>query len=110
VTLADGLLLIDDSYNANPASSAASIRAASEIARAHKRRLVLVLGEMRELGAETVRGHEQVGDAAGASGAEEVIAVRGEAIRIAERAAMAGVPATFAEGGALEALSGKVSE
>ncbi|HLM75158.1 MAG TPA: cyanophycin synthetase, partial [Polyangiaceae bacterium] len=97
VKLADGLLLIDDSYNANPASSAASIRAAAEIARAAQRRLVLVLGEMRELGPETVRGHESVGDAAGASGAAEVIAVGGEAIRIAERAAMAGVSATFAE-------------
>lgn len=97
VKLADGLLLIDDSYNANPASSAASIRAASEIARAAKRRLILVLGEMRELGAEAARGHELVGDAAGASGAEEVIAVGGEAVRIAEKAAIGGVHATFAE-------------
>jgi UDP-N-acetylmuramoyl-tripeptide--D-alanyl-D-alanine ligase len=97
VKLADGLLLIDDSYNANPASSAASIRAAAEIARAAQRRLVLVLGEMRELGAEAARGHEQVGDAAGASGAAEVIAVTGEAIRIAERAVKAGVSATFVE-------------
>jgi UDP-N-acetylmuramoyl-tripeptide--D-alanyl-D-alanine ligase len=90
-------MLIDDSYNANPASSAASIRAAAEIARAANRRLVLVLGEMRELGRESARGHALVGDAAGTSGAAEVIAVAGDAIRIAERAAIAGAHATFAE-------------
>jgi UDP-N-acetylmuramoyl-tripeptide--D-alanyl-D-alanine ligase len=96
-TLPDGLMIIDDSYNANPASSVASIRAASEIARAADRRLVLVLGEMRELGKESARGHDRVGDAAGASGAAEVIAVAGDAIRIAERAALGGAHATFAE-------------
>jgi UDP-N-acetylmuramoyl-tripeptide--D-alanyl-D-alanine ligase len=95
--LPDGLVLIDDSYNANPASSCASIRAASEIAHAAGRRLVLILGEMRELGPEAARGHDQVGEAAGASGAAEVIAVMGEARRIAERASEAGVRATFAE-------------
>lgn len=96
--LPDGLMLIDDSYNANPASSCASIRAASEIARAASRRLILVLGEMRELGAESARGHERVGVAAGASGAAEVIAVGGDAIRIAEHAIFAGAGrATFAE-------------
>lgn len=94
--LPDGLVLIDDSYNANPASSCASIRAASEIAHAAGRRLVLVLGEMRELGPEAARGHDQVGEAAGASGTALVIAVMGEARRIAERASEAGVRAMFA--------------
>jgi UDP-N-acetylmuramyl pentapeptide synthase len=52
---------------------------------------------MRELGRESARGHALVGDAAGTSGAAEVIAVAGDAIRIAERAAIAGAHATFTE-------------
>jgi UDP-N-acetylmuramoyl-tripeptide--D-alanyl-D-alanine ligase len=67
--------LIDDSYNANPASMRASIRAAVEIAEAQRRRLVLVLGEMRELGTAAEGGHDQVGRAARESGAAVVIAV-----------------------------------
>ena len=95
--LADGLVLIDDSYNANPASSCASIRAAAEIAAATGRRLVLVLGEMRELGAETARGHAKVGRAAAESGASHVIAVTGHAQEIAREAHARGVRASFTE-------------
>ncbi len=76
--LADGTILIDDAYNANPASMLASIEAASEIARSLDRRLVLVLGAMFELGPESAAQHAKVGDAARASGAS-IIAVSGEA-------------------------------
>ncbi len=79
--------MIDDSYNANPASTCASIRAAAEIARATGRRLLLVLGEMRELGAESDAGHDEVGRAAAASGAAQIFAVTGAAERIAALAA-----------------------
>jgi UDP-N-acetylmuramoyl-tripeptide--D-alanyl-D-alanine ligase len=92
-----GLAVIDDSYNANPASSGASIRAASEIARATGRRLVLVLGEMRELGPESAAGHDEVGRAAAASGAAELVAVTGDARRIADRAREGGLRAAFVE-------------
>lgn len=86
-----GLAVIDDTYNANPASTCASIRAAAEIAAATKRRLLLVLGEMKELGAEAANGHDEVGRAAAASPAEYVFAVGGgESSRIALRAAEAG--------------------
>jgi UDP-N-acetylmuramoyl-tripeptide--D-alanyl-D-alanine ligase len=90
--LASGLAVIDDTYNANPASMAASIRAAAEMATSMNRRLVLVLGEMRELGSEAAPGHEEVGRVAAESGARLVIAVGGgEAHRIAE-GARAAVP------------------
>ncbi len=91
----DGLALIDDSYNANPASMRASIAAAAEIARATDRRLVLVLGEMRELGDDADACHEEVGNAAARSGAHAVIAVVGRARRIAEAARAAGLWAEF---------------
>jgi UDP-N-acetylmuramoyl-tripeptide--D-alanyl-D-alanine ligase len=92
------LAVIDDTYNANPASTVASIRAAAEIARATSRRLLLVLGEMKELGALAGAGHDEVGRAAGASGAAEVLAVGGGAsARIAARAVAGGVRAAHAE-------------
>jgi UDP-N-acetylmuramoyl-tripeptide--D-alanyl-D-alanine ligase len=98
--LPDGLAIVDDSYNANPASSCASIRAATELARADGRRLLLVLGEMRELGAHGAEGHDEVGRAAAASGAALVLAIGGEARRIAAAAAAAGVRALFVESAA----------
>jgi UDP-N-acetylmuramoyl-tripeptide--D-alanyl-D-alanine ligase len=93
--LADGLAIIDDSYNANPASMAASIRAATEIAKATDRRLVLALGEMRELGDASAQGHDDVGDAAASSPAAEIITVGGDARRIADRASSRGASARF---------------
>ncbi|MEZ4297287.1 MAG: cyanophycin synthetase [Polyangiaceae bacterium] len=79
------VVVIDDSYNANPASMKASIRAAAEIAADQKRRLILVLGEMRELGVAAEAGHDEVGDAARESGARLVIAVGPLAKRIANK-------------------------
>jgi UDP-N-acetylmuramoyl-tripeptide--D-alanyl-D-alanine ligase len=98
--LPSGLALIDDSYNGNPASTCASIKAAAEIAQATGRRLLLVLGEMLELGAESAGGHDQVGHAVVQSGAAQVFAVRGDAARIAARAAEGGVLAAFVESSA----------
>ncbi len=87
---ADGLAVLDDSYNANPASMRASIAAAAEIARATGRRLVLVLGEMRELGAGERAGHDEVGRAAAESGAALVIAVARRGARASPTRARAG--------------------
>ncbi len=57
---ADGALILDDTYNASPAAFASSIEVARRLAEGSKRRLVIVAGEMRELGAEHDRAHEQV--------------------------------------------------
>jgi UDP-N-acetylmuramoyl-tripeptide--D-alanyl-D-alanine ligase len=54
-----GLTLIDDTYNANPLSMARSIAAAAETAAGSP--LVLVLGEMRELGSEAAQRHYELG-------------------------------------------------
>lgn len=85
--LASGLDVIDDTYNANPTSMSASIRAVAEMAEAMGRPLVLVLGEMRELGGEAAAGHDEVGRVAAASGARLVAAIGGgEAHRMGEAA------------------------
>ena len=54
-----GITVIDDTYNANPLSMAKSVRTAREMA--GDRPLVLVLGDMRELGKEAMALHEELG-------------------------------------------------
>jgi len=93
--LSDGTVLIDDSYNANPASMRSSIATAAELAREMGRRLVLVLGQMGELGDAAAKEHDALGEVAGASGAAWILAVAGEAVRIADRARERGVRAEF---------------
>jgi UDP-N-acetylmuramoyl-tripeptide--D-alanyl-D-alanine ligase len=59
--LNDGTLIFDDTYNANPASMRASLAAAAELASSDGRRLVCVLGEMRELGPAANDAHDALG-------------------------------------------------
>jgi UDP-N-acetylmuramoyl-tripeptide--D-alanyl-D-alanine ligase len=75
---------------------AASIRAAAEMANVMRRDLVLVLGEMHELGIEAARGHEEVGRVAAESRARLVIAFGGgEARRMASSARDGGADVLF---------------
>ena len=57
--LSGDALIIDDTYNANPLSMARAIETAVEMA--GDRPLALVLGDMRELGAEAIMRHEELG-------------------------------------------------
>jgi len=60
-------LFIDDTYNANPVSMARSIREAARLAEG--KRLVLVLGDMLELGEDASRAHRELGGLIAQSGA-----------------------------------------
>jgi UDP-N-acetylmuramoyl-tripeptide--D-alanyl-D-alanine ligase len=73
VPLAGGGLLVNDAYNANPIS----MRAALDylVQRADGRRTVAVLGEMAELGAESRRYHEEIGQLVRNLGIDVVIGV-----------------------------------
>ncbi len=93
--LEDGTWIIDDSYNANPASCRASIATAKEIAEHLGRRLVLVLGEMRELGSVSVAEHRALGQLAAAS-ADLVICVGGDAEHVYREASGRSVATVFA--------------
>jgi UDP-N-acetylmuramoyl-tripeptide--D-alanyl-D-alanine ligase len=53
--------LIDDTYNASPASMIAALNLLNDIAPENKGRRVAVLGDMRELGDYTDEGHKIVG-------------------------------------------------
>jgi UDP-N-acetylmuramoyl-tripeptide--D-alanyl-D-alanine ligase len=76
----DGVTIIDDSYNANPSSTAAALRALAAIGRG--RRTTAVLGYMAELGAYETAGHEEVGRLAAELGVDRLIAVADNAAPI----------------------------
>ncbi|WP_028645697.1 UDP-N-acetylmuramoyl-tripeptide--D-alanyl-D-alanine ligase [Nocardioides sp. URHA0020] len=81
---ADGLIVINDSYNANPASTTAALDALRLIGERRARRTVAVLGEMRELGTSAHAGHAEVGRAAAALGIDVVVVVGEPAAGIAD--------------------------
>jgi len=97
IELADGTVVLDDSYNSNPASVKSSLATAREIARARSARLVLVIGEMRELGALAAEQHAEVGGWLAETGAALLMAVMGDARGFVEPAKSAGIEAHFAE-------------
>ena len=76
--LADDTLVLDDTYNANPESVRAALRTLGEIAAmAPSRRAVVVLGEMRELGAAGPHEHASIGEAIADAGAALVVSCGG---------------------------------
>lgn len=63
VRLANNVTLLDDTYNANPASMAAALELLASLPGRH----VAVLGDMRELGAAAAEEHRVLGERAAAS-------------------------------------------
>ena len=66
-----GSVVIDDSYNANPAS----VRAAIDVLSCRSGHTIFVLGDMGELGVETQMAHAEVGSYAGANNIDEFFAI-----------------------------------
>jgi UDP-N-acetylmuramoyl-tripeptide--D-alanyl-D-alanine ligase len=67
-------MVIDDTYNANPASLYAALDVLNSQAGEHW----LVLGDMKELGTDSIKMHAEMGDAARTQGVTRLFAV-GEA-------------------------------
>jgi UDP-N-acetylmuramoyl-tripeptide--D-alanyl-D-alanine ligase len=82
----DGLVVVNDAYNANPASMTAALDALAAIGERSGRRTVAVLGEMLELGATATEDHEAVGAHAARLGIDVLLAVGDAAGAIAEGA------------------------
>ncbi|MEQ1527122.1 MAG: UDP-N-acetylmuramoyl-tripeptide--D-alanyl-D-alanine ligase [Gallionella sp.] len=75
-----GAVIIDDTYNANPAS----LRAAIQVLADSAGKRVLVLGDMGELGDDAAMLHAEIGEAAHRAGIEKLLAL-GELSRNAVR-------------------------
>lgn len=63
-----GATIIDDTYNANPAS----VKAAIQLLAHRSKNSILVLGDMRELGDATVSMHREIGEFARAAGLQQL--------------------------------------
>jgi UDP-N-acetylmuramoyl-tripeptide--D-alanyl-D-alanine ligase len=72
---ADGLVVVNDAYNANPDSMRAALETLARMGRGSNRRTVAVLGEMRELGTDADEEHRQVGLLADRLGIDVVVVV-----------------------------------
>ena len=90
VRLANGVTVIDDSYNANPTATRRALEVLATSSSATRR--IAVLGEMLELGNHATALHEDVGRAA-AAGVNLLLTVGGDAAAaMAEAAVTAGLP------------------
>ena len=91
VPLPGGSTLIDDTYNSNPSS----LRAALQSLRAlvpEGRRVIVGLGEMLELGDETVPGHVEAGEMVAEVGADWFVALGEHAPEMIQGAIHKGYP------------------
>jgi len=88
----DGVTVINDAYNANPASMAASLKTVAAMNRGGQRRTIAVLGEMAELGDTAAQEHRTLGELASAAGVRWLVAVGDlNASELAESAAAQGI-------------------
>ncbi|WP_342665983.1 UDP-N-acetylmuramoyl-tripeptide--D-alanyl-D-alanine ligase [Nocardioides aequoreus] len=76
----DGLAVLNDAYNANPDSMRAALETLSGIGSRSGRRTVAVLGEMRELGADSDAEHRAVGALAADLGVDDLVVVGAPAL------------------------------
>jgi UDP-N-acetylmuramoyl-tripeptide--D-alanyl-D-alanine ligase len=90
---AAGFTVIDDSYNSNPRSLLNMVRTMAD-ARQGRKRLIVIAGEMLELGPDEASLHREVGSEIAASGINLLWGVRGLAEEIVVGANEAGLSAT----------------
>ena len=85
----DGVLFLDDSYNANPASLQAALEVLVSVERPGRK--ILVVGDMLELGDQAEALHEEMGRSV-AHQVDLLVAVGGMAHRLLSSAQEAGLP------------------
>lgn len=96
VELGDGSLVLDDTYNSSPASVRSSVNVARQLADTRAGRLLLVLGEMRELGELSLDAHREVGADLVDARPALVVAFGGDASAFLEEPARRGVAVELA--------------
>lgn len=83
------VLILNDTYNASPASMLAAFDVLREVAQPEHR--IAVLGGMKELGSQSIAMHREIGRALAARGVRLLITVGEDARTIAEGATEAGM-------------------
>lgn len=78
----DGLVVVNDAYNANPESMRAALETLAGIGDRTDRRTVAVLGQMLELGDGAAAAHREVGDYAARAGIDVLLTVGDDAAGI----------------------------
>jgi UDP-N-acetylmuramoyl-tripeptide--D-alanyl-D-alanine ligase len=86
---AGGVVVLNDSYNANPSSMTAALHALASVDVTGRR--IAVLGDMRELGVHGDAAHADAGRLAAALGIDRLIGVGAGGARIAAAASDAGI-------------------
>lgn len=84
-TLAGGILLVDDSYNANPASLEAGLRSLRGLT-GQQGRIIVALADMLELGGETDPAHREAGRRVAEIQAAEMVVMGDHAAEVAKGA------------------------
>ncbi|HEX9505499.1 MAG TPA: cyanophycin synthetase, partial [Acidimicrobiia bacterium] len=85
----DGLVVLDDTYNANPASTAAAVRALASVGEVHHR--IAVIGDMRELGPMSNAEHAAIGQLVAEARVDVLVTVGHETPPMAATARAGGV-------------------
>jgi UDP-N-acetylmuramoyl-tripeptide--D-alanyl-D-alanine ligase len=96
IALHNGATLVDDTYNANPDALRAALDAILELSGAEGR-VILAIGEMLELGAETEEAHREAGRTAARIGAYRLFAIGPHAPLVVAAAVEAGMNRNQAE-------------
>jgi UDP-N-acetylmuramoyl-tripeptide--D-alanyl-D-alanine ligase len=91
IPLGRGILLVDDTYNANPSSLGAAIESAASLVSAGGR-LIVGLGDMLELGDAAVQAHREAGRRLAEGGATRLFIMGEYASDVAEGARTAAMP------------------
>ncbi|HET7827128.1 MAG TPA: UDP-N-acetylmuramoyl-tripeptide--D-alanyl-D-alanine ligase [Anaeromyxobacter sp.] len=91
--LPSGVELVDDCYNANPASMSAALRTLQDLAKSGQKRALAVLGDMLELGSFEAEAHRSLGAEAAAAGLARLAAFGPRSRAAAEAARAAGLDA-----------------
>jgi UDP-N-acetylmuramoyl-tripeptide--D-alanyl-D-alanine ligase len=91
-SIADGIILVDDTYNSNPTSLSAALDGVVSLL-SRGGRLIVGLGEMMELGDTAIDAHREAGKKVAEAGARSFFAMGEHAQDMINSAQTAGVPA-----------------
>ena len=102
LALSGEIVVLDDTYNANPASMAAAVRTLVETTGPGRK--IAVLGDMLELGAAAEQLHEELGTMAALSGVDLLYTTGAFAETVARGARMAGMTGAVIHTGSKEEI------